>query len=155
MKKWREMSYYDRISWRIRGLWAVLALMLVYMVVISELGGGDSRSMTCLADTVSRVLFFGGMIWVIFRIMRNRKLLRNRALMASEMCRELDERNRYLHDKSGGAVMDILLLALLFTTVTTALFNMAAFYTAFAVLLLAVALKAGAYLLYSRLGAGE
>ena len=155
MSRLTKMSYTDRVTWRTRGLWATLALMLVYMVVIAELGGGDSRMMTPLASVMSRLIFFGGMIWVICRIGHNRRLLKNHSMLRAQRLQELDERNRYLHDKSGGTVMDILLLALLFTTLTTALFNMAAFYTSFAVLVLAAALKAGADLIYSRSGAGE
>ena len=40
---------------------------------------------------------------------------------------ELDERNQYLHDKSGGIVADILLAILLFVTLTASMFDMAAF----------------------------
>lgn len=64
--------------------------------------------------------------------------------------REQDERNQYLHDKSGGAALDILLVLLLFSTVTAALFSMAAFYAVFPLLLAALAIKAGLYALYSR-----
>ncbi|MFR9233996.1 MAG: hypothetical protein ACLVLH_13765 [Eisenbergiella massiliensis] len=46
--------------------------------------------------------------------------------------------------------MDILLLSLLFITVTAALFNMAAFYTAITILGLTVVLKAAAYFFFSR-----
>ena len=33
--------------------------MLAYMVLVAEMGGGDSRRMTDLASAVSRLLFFG------------------------------------------------------------------------------------------------
>lgn len=56
----------------------------------------------------------------------------------------------YLHDKSGGAALDILLVLLLFSTVTAALFSMAAFSAVFPLLLAALAIKAGLYALYSR-----
>ena len=66
------------------------------------------------------------------------------------MQEETDERNRYLHDKSGGIVLDILLACLLFITLTASLFDMTAFYMSLAILAIAVVLKAGAYLCYSR-----
>lgn len=150
MVKFRRPSYVQKIRWRLRASWLVLVCMLVYMVAIAELGGGDSRIMTDLADFISRFVFFGGMIYVITRIVHNRKLLRDRLRMKEQMRREQDERNQYLHDKSGGAVLDILLMILLFATVTAALFNMPAFYTAFSLLVAAIVLKTGAYLLYSR-----
>ena len=71
-------------------------------------------------------------------------------LLKEQMRMEQDERNQYLHDKSGGIIVDILLLSLLFITVTAALFNMAAFYTAITILGLTVALKAAAYFFFSR-----
>ena len=150
MKKYSNMSYTDKIKWRTRILWCVLVLMLVYMVVISELGGGDSRIMTDLANKVSRIIFFGGMAYVIYRIVHNQNLLKDRSLLKEQMLREYDERNQYLHDKSGGIVLDALLICILFITLTASLFNMAAFYTAYVILMLAVIIKAVTYFILSR-----
>ena len=148
MKTCNAISFTNRIKWRIRALWGLLTLMLVYMVVIGELGYGDSRMMTPLADDVSRTIFFGGMLWVISKIVRNKKLLRNRAMLKAQQQKELDEGNQYLHDKSGGIVWDSLFVCLLFITVTTALINMPAFYTSFIILCLAVLAKLAAYCFY-------
>ena len=149
MKSSSDLTYAGRLRRRVRVLWCVAALMLAYMVIVGETGG-DSRIMSQLAQIVSRVIFFGGLAWVAAAIVRTNKLLKNRAAMRESQLQELDERNRYLHDKSGGTVMDILLLILLFTTLTAALYNMPAFYTSFALLAAAVLLKGGAYLHYSR-----
>ncbi len=150
MKGFDRMSYTDKIKWRIRLLWGVLLLMLVYMVVIGELGGGDSRIMTRLANTASRLIFFGGMAWVIACIVHNRRLLRDRQLLQAQRLKEQDERRQYLHDKSGGAVMDIFLIVLLFATTTTAMFSMPAFYVCYALLWTAIILKGAAYLIYAK-----
>ena len=53
MRNCKKLSYTDKIKWRIRILWMVLAAMLVYMVTVAELGGGDSRIMTGLAKQFS------------------------------------------------------------------------------------------------------
>lgn len=151
MRNYKTPSYGTQIKWRIRILYLLLIAMLVYMVAVAELGGGDSRIMTDLADRFSRIVFFGGMVYVITRIAHNKKLLRNRLLLKEQMLEEADERNRYLHDKSGGMVLDILLACLLFITLTASLFDMTAFYVSFAILVIALVLKAGAYLCYSRL----
>lgn len=150
MRNCKDMDYGTQIKWRIRILYLLLIAMLAYMVAIGELGGGDSRIMTRLANMFSRIVFFGGMVYVISRIAHNKKLLRNRLLRKEQMLEETDERNRYLHDKSGGIVMDILLACLLFITLTASLFDMTAFYVSFAILGVALVLKAGAYLCYSR-----
>ena len=85
MKK--ELGYAEKMKWRIRALWMALALMLVYMVVVAELGGGDSRMMTNLANMVSDIIFFGGIIFLISRIVHNKKLLKDRALLREQLCR--------------------------------------------------------------------
>ena len=144
MKTCKHLTYTRKIQWRIRALWLLLTGMLVYMVLIAELGGGDSRMMTPLADKFSRIVFFGGLCYVIGRICKNKQLLRSRQLLQQQMKTELDERNQYLHDKSGGIVADILLAILLFVTLTASMFDMAAFYTAFSVLAAAILLKAAA-----------
>lgn len=76
--------------------------MLVYMVIVGELGGGDSRMMTDFANAASDILFFGGLIFVFYRIFRNKRLLKNQMLLKEQLQMEEDERNQYLHDKSGG-----------------------------------------------------
>ena len=149
MKNSEKSSYTDKIKWRIRISWMILVTMLIYMFIVAETGGGDSRIMTDLANTASGIIFFGGMIYVIVRIVHNKKLLKNRLLMKEQMKLEQDERNQYLHDKSGGTVLDILLVFLLFVTVTTALYNMTAFHISIAILAFTIFLKMGTYVFYS------
>ncbi len=151
MRNYKNIDYIAQIKWRIRILYLLLIAMLIYMVAVGELGGGDSRIMTNLANRFSRIVFFGGMAYVISRIVHNKKLLRNRLLLKEQRLEETDERNRYLHDKSGGIVLDILLACLLFITLTASLFDMTAFYVSFAILVIALVLKTGAYLCYSHL----
>ena len=150
MKNSNNHSFPHKIKLRIRVLWIIFVLMLAYMVIISELGGGDSRIMTPLAESVSRIIFFGGLIFVCYRIYFNKKLLENRLLLKEKFLDEQDERNQYLHDKSGGVVVDVLMILLLFSTVTTALFDMVAFYVSLSVLITTVLLKGGSYLYYNR-----
>lgn len=150
MKTYKKLSFTDKIRCRNRALWCTFILMIVYMVFIVEIGGGDSRIMTDLAHFISRVLFFGGLIYILLRIRNNKKLLQNKLLLKEKMLAEQDERNQYLHEKSGGLALDVLLLCMLVTTWTSALFNMAAFHASFALLLCAVVIKSSLYLLYSR-----
>lgn len=149
MKNSNGLNYTDKIKWRIRILWITLAAMLIYIFIVGETGGGDSRIMTDLADVISRIIIFGGIIYIVARIIHNRKLLKNRLLLKYQLLKEQDERDQYLHDKSGGTVLDILLIVLLFITATAALYNMPAFYVSFTILLVTILLKAGAYLFYS------
>lgn len=150
MKDFKKRSFAEKIIWRIRGLWCLLVLMIVYMVVIGELGWGDSRVMTPLAEAISRILLFGGIGWVGWKIRKNNQLLENPWKIKEKAMLEQDERNRYLYDKSGGIVWDSLFVCLLVVTETSALINMPAFYASFALLCAAVVLKAAAYWLYSK-----
>lgn len=149
MKNSNRLNFTDKIKWRIRILWITLAAMLIYIFIVGETGGGDSRIMTDLADNVSRIIIFGGMIYIVIKIRQNKKLLNNRSLLKDQLLKEQDERNQYLHDKSGGTVLDILLIVLLFITATAALYNMAAFYVSFTILVVTILMKTGAYLFYS------
>lgn len=144
----KKLSYTQRIRRRICALWLLLVLMLAYMVIVGEMGLGDSRMMSTLADDVSRIIFFGSMGWVVHRIVRLKRLLTDKSALRQTMLHEMDERNRSLYEKSGGIVWDVLFFALLFTTLTTSLVNMPAFYTAFTLLCTAAAAKAIAWWYY-------
>lgn len=145
----QELS--EKVKLRLGVLWGSLILMLIYMVVVVEMGLGDSRLMTPLAKSVSNKIFFGGLIYVIIQIMRNKKLLNNRNLLLAQSNNKRDERQQFLYDKSGGIVVDILMLLLLFATCTTALMNMVAFNLSFGILGVTTMLKVGSYVIYSRI----
>ena len=148
MRKYKQLNYTKKIHLRIKMAYVLLVLMLIYMVIMGELGG-DSRIMTNLANFISDCIFFGGIIYIIARIAHNKKLLKNRILLKEQLQTEQDERNQYIHDKSGGLAVDLLLIMELFVTMTTALLNMPAFYTSLVILLVTLFLKAGLYFFYS------
>ena len=150
MKNFDKLNYTEKIRWRIRFLWLLIITMIIYMFLVGETGGGDSRIMTDLANSTSRIIFFGGFLYVVYRFVSLKKLLKNRLLLKEQMRLEQDERNQYLHDKSGGVVIDILLVFLLFVTTTCALYNMEAFYASGIILVVTIVLKATSYILYSR-----
>lgn len=150
MKSFNSLPYSEKIKRRILLLKTLLVVMVAYMIVVAELGGGDSRIMTPLASAISRIIFFGGMAWVVCRIICNKRLLSNALERKSQHLEEQDERNQLLHDKSGGIVWDFLFFCLLIITCTTALFNMPAFYTSLTILLLALSSKCAAYFFFSK-----
>ena len=150
MRKIREMSHRDKVRWKVRLLWALIVVMLAYMVVIGETGG-DSRIMTPWAKQFSHIVFFGGLSVVIWRLVYNKRLLKDRLRMKQDAAQKRDERQQYLHDKSGGVAMDALLVCLLFLAMTEAFYNMSAFYMAFATLLLTAGIKALTWCVYNRM----
>ena len=142
--------FVDVIRLRIRLLWLLVAAMIAYVAVVVLLGGGDSRVMNDSAETMYRVIYFGGLAYVGWRIYANKKLLKDRLLRKEHLQKEMDEHRRWVYDKSGGLFADAVLFLLLVTTCTAALFHMAAYAVSLALLLAALALKGGLYLYYNR-----
>ena len=150
MKNYRNPSFTAKIRTRIRVLWGIFVLMLIYMIIIGELKLGDSRIMTTLSVNVSKFILFGGIGYVIYRIVHNKKLLQYRSLLLEQQKQETDERVQFLYDKTGGIVVDILLVILLFVTCTAAFSNMTAFNISLGILVTTVSLKTGSYIFYNR-----
>lgn len=145
-----KMSYQNVIRWRIRFLWLALIAMLVFMVFIGETGRRDSRIVTGIAYDWGNLLYWAGLIFIIARIVINRKLLKDRLRMKERQLREWDEGRQYLHRMSGGFVMDAMLAVSYIAAVTASCYNNEAFYAAFGLLACAALLKGGAYLAYSK-----
>ena len=143
-------TYTAKVKLRIGIYTFLLIAMTAYMVVIVELGGGDSRIMTSFAKSMSRIIFFGGFGWAVYRLIYNRSLLKNYQKQKNRWIAEQDERRQWLYDKSGGIAVDIILFVLMAATFTTALFNMPAFYTAVFLLLTMVLVKLACFFYYDR-----
>lgn len=145
-----KRSYPKIIQWRIRLLWLALAAMLIFMVIIGELGRRDSRIITGIAYNWGNLLYWAGLLCIIWRLVHNKKLLKDRLRLKAQQLHELDERNQYLHRMSGGWVMDVMLIAAYMAAVTASCYDNKAFYAAFGLLVVAALLKCGAYLAYSK-----
>ena len=151
MKNYKNKSFKEKVKLRILMLRATIILMFIYIIILAEMGFGDSRIITGLAQNVSNIIFLGGMIYILRKISYNKKLLQDKLLRLDEEIKEADERKKFLYDKSGGVVVDILLLTLLLITFTTALINMTAFNVSFAILMITIILKATSYYVYMKL----
>lgn len=150
MKNLKCNDYVKRIKMRIAVYWGLLLLMIGFMVAVGEMGLSDSRVMSALARSVSSYILFGGMIYVITRIVHWNKILKDDYIIRAEFASEVDERKEFLHYKSGGLLFDIMLFALLCITCVTGVSNDVAFCTSFAILLMAVLLKVIGYVVCSR-----
>lgn len=150
MKRYNECTYPEKLRRRMIGWSVMLALHIIYLIVLSELGGGDSRVQTNGMHAVMVIIGFGGIGWMGWKINHLRKLLKNPYLRKQNRLNEQDERNRWLHDKSGGDVWDIQFIGLLIVTLTASMFSPSAFHAVLPLLLLAVAVKIGSYVWYSR-----
>lgn len=68
MRNYKTPGYGTQIKWRIRILYLLMIAMLVYMVAVAELGGGDSRIMTAFYVSfwilvIALVLKAGAYFW--------------------------------------------------------------------------------------------
>ena len=151
MRKILNMPHRDKVRWKVRLLWLLIILMLAYMVAVGETGGGDSRLLPKKVLTFGNMAFFASLGVVIWRLVHNKRLLNDKLLMKQDAAKNRDERRQYLHDKSGGLVVDVLLVCLLFMAMTAAMYNASAFYVAYAALVLTAALKAGIWLIYNHI----
>jgi len=145
-----NMPYAKVIQWRIRLLWLALAAMLVFMVVIGELGLRSSRVMSDFTARTSNVFYWWGMIYIIVRIVMNKKLLKDRLRLKEQQLRERDEWRQHLHRMSGGYVMDVFLVIGWIASIAASCYSNEAFYTAYGLLFIAALLKGGAWLAFSK-----
>ena len=145
-----NMPYAKVIQWRIRLLWLALTAMLVFMVVIGELGLRSSRVMSDFTARTSNVFYWWGMIYIIVRIVMNKKLLKDRLRLKEQQLRERDEWRQHLHRMSGGYVMDVFLVIGWIASIAASCYSNEAFYTAYGLLFIAALLKGGAWLAFSK-----
>ena len=136
-----KKPYTKIIQGRIRLLWLALVAMLVFMVVIGELGLRNSQVITGFAYDCGNFLYWCGLFYIIGRIIINKKLLKDRLRLKEQQLRERDEWRQYLHRMSGGWVMDTMLALAYIAAVTASCCDNKAFYTAFALLTAAALLK--------------
>ena len=78
-----KLPFSQVVKRRIYLLWAVLALLLAFMVLVGEKGLIDSRYTTGLSQLSYKALYFGGVIYTIYKIHYNRSLLKNKEKTAS------------------------------------------------------------------------
>lgn len=145
----------ERFEKKLKGrIWIcrlTIVLMLAAMVIIGEADGLlDSRTMSRTAQGASRLIFFGTLIGLIVCIARTKRLLSRRIDRRERKIFEEDERRTAIRQQSSAWAMDVLLALLLAAVFVLAFVNMAAFYTAYGILLATAALRGAAAWYYSK-----
>lgn len=79
-----KLPFSQVVKRRISLLWAVLALLLTFMVQVGEKGLIDSRSTTGLSQLSYKALYFGGVIYTSYKIHYNRSLIKNKEKLRQE-----------------------------------------------------------------------
>lgn len=145
----REDDNDREIKKRIAIYSALLVLIFAYIFVIGKMGLCNNRKMSDTAGMAIMAIIFGGVLFVVIKLVYNRRLLKNTFKISLEFRKELCKRDKLLYEKSGGVVFEILLYFLLFVTGTAALINEAAFRVSFLVLIVSIVLKVVTYMIYS------
>ena len=145
----REDDNDRKIKKRIAIYSALLVLIFAYIFVIGKMGLCNNRKMSETAGMAIMAIIFGGVLFVVIKLVYNRRLLKNTFKISLEFRKELRKRDKLLYEKSGGVVFEILLYFLLFVTGTAALINEAAFRVSFLVLTVSIVLKVVTYMIYS------
>ena len=79
-----KLPFSQIVKRRIYLLWAVLALLLAFMVLVGEKGLIDSRYTTGLSQLSYKALYFGGVIYTSYKIHYNRSLIKNKEKLRQE-----------------------------------------------------------------------
>ena len=145
-----KKPYTRIIQQRIHCLWLALIAMLIFMVLIGELGLRSSKIITGFAYDCGNFLYWCGLFYIVSRIIINNKLLKDRLRLKEQQRRELDERNQYLHRMSGGWVMDVMLALCYTAAVAASCWSNETFYVAFGLLVAAALLKLIAEVAYGK-----
>ena len=145
-----KKPYTKIIQRRIHLLWLALFGMLVFMVVIGELGLRSSKVITGFAYDCGNFLYWCGLFYIIGRIIINKKLLKDRLRLKEQQLRERDEWRQHLHRMSGGWVMDAMLVISYLAAVAASCWSNETFYVAFGLLVSAALLKLAAEIAYGK-----
>ena len=132
-------------------------VLLVLMILIGEMSHRgillNSRTMTQSARNVSSLIIFGGILLFLVLHHRTSRLLRDRTEQNRQKIRENDERRKDIHDRSNTLTLEVLFVAGILAVLVLSYVNMAAFQTAYYLLLFGMLVKGITYLIYrSRIG---
>ena len=123
-------------------------LIVAYTVIMTELGGGDSRHIPPMVISYGSAILLGGLAYMIGKIIHYSSVLKDKGLLRENMFREKDEYREYLHEKTGGDVWTVSWVLGLIALVTFSAFYPEMFYGAAAVLTCMAVTKAGFYLYF-------
>ena len=149
--------YEEKLKLRLMLYRLGVIVLLVLMILIGEMSHRgillNSRTMTQSARNVSSLIIFGGILLFLVLHHRTSRLLRDRTEQNRQKIRENDERRKYIHDRSNTLTLEVLFVAGILAVLVLSYVNMAAFQTAYYLLLFGMLVKGITYLIYrSRIG---
>lgn len=129
---------------RINICWGGLLFMLIYMIFIGEMGLGDSREMSKSADTVSKIIFFGMIFYIIFKMVGYKKVIKEKSYLLPEYQIQWEKNIKFNLKRNIGVFV------LLFITCTAALCNEKIFHISIVVLFIVMILRIRSYYVFKK-----
>lgn len=145
----KKEAYARRLKLQNRWLIAAFLFTLAFMVVVGETALLDSRTKD---DTMKgmQALFFLWQGAIIWRYVRNRRLLADPGMLLWQQMQDGDERRELILGKAGGRFAVALCIVLSVAAIAASFYNAVVFYTLYAVLLFSLALFGALLLVYRR-----
>ncbi|RHP34559.1 hypothetical protein [Lachnotalea sp. AF33-28] len=143
------MKYADRIRAKIAALSAAGAALLLYAAAVGQMGNG-SGGIRC-GDWFCRAALCCGLLFILYKILHQKKLLKDVLLKQLDGPGEKERRRQRLYDKSGGIQADLFAYMLLIFTCTAAVSDRGAFQMAAVILTLNLLLRLCIYICYDKL----
>ncbi|MBQ9863504.1 MAG: hypothetical protein IJM28_06315 [Lachnospiraceae bacterium] len=125
----------------ILGLLGIVSLA----VYVSLNGGGDSRKIPADVLGTGSFAVFASLAYLIYRIKVYSGLLNDKSKLLKYMEKDLDDKKRYVHEKSGGTVWTDAFWASVIITFIAAEYDAKAFYAIYAMFIVLVVLKVTFY----------
>lgn len=130
----------------------LIIFLLLLAVLISILGGGDSRKLTNEALSFGSQSILLGIIYSIVQISRNKSYLADKSILKKpDMIKKIEKRTA-LHNLSGGTVWTISFFICYLVAIITSQFNQEAFYSSLAILCSILIVKIIVYLYHIKKG---
>ena len=117
-------------------------------VFVSLNGGGDSRKIPADVLGIGSLAVVASLAYLIYRIKVYSGLLSDKSRLYKYMEKDLDDKKRYVHEKSGGTVWTVAFWASVIITFIAAEYDAKAFYAIYAMFIVLVAVKLVFYFYY-------
>lgn len=126
----------DNLEKRIRVRILLLSLaflsIILFVLIVSLNGGGDSRFLPNYVLQFSSLTIITSLFYLLYRIRVYSSLLKDRFALQQTMYKEKDEYTVFLHDKSGGDVWTVIFVLSTIISVLTGEYSKEAFFASIA-----------------------
>lgn len=130
-------------------LYVLIFISICSIIVLSELSNKgilkgilyDSRNISSLTESFQKVVYFAWLIWIIVKIRKNKKIIKDNELLKIILIEEKDERSNYIKGKIGNIGFNVSICVLTIAAFIIGFVNKNSFYTLLITLLVMVSIR--------------